>query len=171
MDKKTLETIIRVNHAGEYGAKRIYEGQLAFIKDAEAKAEIKKMLDNELIHLDFFTEQLKKYHGRPTAFYPLWHILGYTLGLVTAFMGKEAAMATTVAVENIIADHYQKQIKILNNSSSEEIIALKEKIKEFREDEIKHKNIAENDVKTEMPLLDRVVGCGSKLAIWLSERF
>ena len=112
-----ISKIIRVNHAGEYGAKRIYEGQIAFTKDPIAKAKIQEMLDGEKEHLNFFENEISQKNIRPTLFFPIWHIAGYGLGAITAIMGEKSAMACTHAVEEVIAEHYQKQINQLANSS------------------------------------------------------
>jgi len=133
-----LEEIIRVDQAGEYGAKRIYQGQLAFTRDARAKAQIRQMLEQELTHLDYFNQQVAARQVRPTLMQPLWHLGGFVLGAVTALMSKEAAMACTVAVESVIDEHYQEQLEALAGHPETE---LKEKIEQFRQEEVEHHDL------------------------------
>ena len=141
-DKNKIEEFIRVDHAGERGAIKIYEGQLlalnTLIKDDKLKDMIEKMKDHEKEHLDFFNKEIKKRNIKPTKFLPLWDLLGVGLGFGSAIMGKKATMLCTASVEEVIDGHYQNQ---LNELQSDENI-LKEKIKKFRDDEIHHKNIA-----------------------------
>lgn len=172
MDKKIAE-IIRVNHAGEYGAKRIYEGQIAFTKNLKTKNTIKEMYVHELEHLEYFDEEMKKRHVRPTLFSPLWHVAAYTLGGVTALMGEKAAMICTYAVESVIENHYQEQLDELKQHHKDEK-NLTEKIEKFRSEEIHHKNIADDfDIVNNplFPILNKAIGTSSKIAIWLSKRF
>ncbi|MEQ9116023.1 MAG: demethoxyubiquinone hydroxylase family protein [Rickettsiales bacterium] len=169
-EKEEIAEILRVNHAGEYAAKRIYQGQLDCIKDPEAKKIIQEMADGEVEHLDYFENEIVKRKTRPTILHPLVHTIGYALGAVTAKMGTKAAMACTTAVEEVIADHYKDQIDSLNDSEKE----LKSKITKFREDEIGHKETAlENDAEkfSAYPILSSVVKSGCKLAIRLAKRF
>jgi len=174
LKKEIIHKIIRVNHAGEYGAKRIYEGQIAFTKDPNEKAKIQEMLDGEKEHLDFFNKEIAKENIRPTILFPIWHISGYALGAVTAIMGKKSAMACTYAVEEIIEDHYQKQINQLKNSKDKEQINLCKKIKKFQEDEMHHQDIALKNEALKAPfykIMANIIAKSSKTAIWLSERF
>lgn len=108
--KKLLDRIIRVDHAGEYGANQIYAGQMAVLGKTSAGNTIQHMWDQEKDHLKKFEELIPKYRVRPTAFLPLWNVAGYALGFGSALLGKEAAMACTVAVESVITDHYNKYI-------------------------------------------------------------
>lgn len=128
-----IEEIIRVDHAGEYGAKRIYLGQLSVLKDNK---KIKEMYEQELEHLEYFENEMKRRQVRPTALSPIWHFGGFALGAATAFLGEKAAMACTVAVESVISQHYQEQLDSLQDIKNED--ALREKIKKFRNDEIEH---------------------------------
>ena len=172
-DKNKIEEFIRVDHAGERGAIKIYEGQLlalnTLIKDDKLKDLIEKMKDHEKEHLDFFNKEIKKRNIKPTKFLPLWDLLGVGLGFGSAIMGKKATMLCTASVEEVIDGHYQNQ---LNGLPSDENI-LKEKIKKFRDDEIHHKNIAyDNGANKEglYYLMDKIIKTGSKIAINLSEK-
>lgn len=115
-----LERLIRVNQAGEYGAKRIYEGQLAVLRgqgDSESKAALPKvehMAEQEREHLDYFNNMMVANRVRPTIMAPIWHFGGFMLGAVTAKMGVKAAMACTVAVESVIDEHYAEQLEVLD---------------------------------------------------------
>lgn len=130
---KKIEEMIRVDHAGEYGAKRIYLGQLAVLKNNK---KIKEMYEQELEHLEYFEKEMKRRQVRPTILSPIWHFGGFALGAATALLGEKAAMACTVAVESVISQHYQEQFESLKNVKEES--GLKEKIKKFRNDEIEH---------------------------------
>ncbi len=172
-DKNKIEEFIRVDHAGERGAIKIYEGQLlalnTLIKDDKLKDLIEKMKDHEKEHLDFFNKEIKKRNIKPTKFLPLWDLLGVGLGFGSAIMGKKATMLCTASVEEVIDGHYQNQ---LNELQSDENI-LKEKIKKFRDDEIHHKNIAyENGASKEglYSIFDKIIKTGSKIAINISEK-
>lgn len=171
MSKKTqsLAEIIRVNHAGEYGAKRIYEGQIAFSKHPQTTKVIKEMYESELEHLDYFSKEMRNRKVRPTILFPLWHVAGYALGAVTSMIGDKAAMACTSAIEEVIEDHYEQQIDDL----SEEEGSLKNKITQFRSEEIEHKNTAEGYEIDQTPLyntIKKLVTFSSKTAIWLSKK-
>ena len=173
INKKKIEEFIRVDHAGERGAMKIYEGQLlalnTLVKDEPLKKKIEEMKVHEKEHLDFFEKELKIRSIEPTKFLPLWDILGVTLGFGSTIMGKKAAMLCTASVEEIIDKHYQNQINQLEIDEKN----LKNKIKKFREDEIHHKDIAyEEGATKEGPyfLLDKIIKTGSKLAIKISEK-
>jgi ubiquinone biosynthesis monooxygenase Coq7 len=169
MDKKEIAEIIRVNHAGEFGAKRIYQGQIAFCKDEKQKKILKEMLEGELEHLEYFEEEIKKRSIRPTAFYPIWNIGGYALGAVTSLMGNKAAMACTEAIESVIEGHYQEQIDNIDDSEE----PLKNKITKFREDELSHKQTAiEHDAHNApfYSFLEKGIKCISKTAIAISKK-
>ena len=172
-DKNKIEKFIRVDHAGERGAIKIYEGQLlalnTFVKDDNLKKLIEEMKSHEKEHLDFFNEEIKKRNIKPTKFLPLWDLLGVGLGFGSAILGKKATMLCTASVEEVIDEHYQNQ---LNQINSDEKI-LKEKIKKFRDDEIHHKNIAYDNganKKGFYSLLDAIIKTGSKVAINISEK-
>ncbi len=164
-----LERIIRVNHAGEYGAKRIYEGQLAVLKSSKIGPVIQHMKDQELEHLEYFEQSIAKHHVRPTVLQPFWHVAGFALGAATALLGEKAAMACTVAVEEVIDEHYQQQLESLGNEQPE----LSEKIAKFRADELEHRDTGlehHAEEATAYPVLTRAIKAGSRLAIWLSTR-
>ena len=172
-DKNKLEEFIRVDHAGERGAIKIYEGQLlalnTFVKDDKLKKMIEEMKNHEKEHLDFFTKEIKKRNIKPTKLLPLWDLLSVGLGFSSVIIGKKAAMLCTASVEEVIDGHYQNQ---LNQINSDEKI-LKEKIKKFRDDEIHHKNIAyDNGASKEgfYSILDKLIKTGSKVAINISEK-
>ena len=171
--KNKIEEFIRVDHAGERGAIKIYEGQLlalnTFVKDENLKKTIEKMKKHEKEHLDFFSKEIKKRKIKPTKLLPLWDILGVGLGFSSAIIGKKAAMLCTASVEEVIDKHYQNQINQLHSDEN----VLKEKIKKFREDELHHKNIAyENGASKEglYLFLDKIIKTGSKVAISISEK-
>lgn len=168
-EDEVLESMIRVNHAGEYGAKRIYEGQMAFIKDADTREKIRHMAAQEDEHLSYFEQQVKARKVRPTALQPLWHLGGYALGAATALMGKEAAMACTVAVESVIDEHYAEQEQMLGKDEK----ALKQKISQFRAEEMQHHDtgLAEGAEQAPgYPLLSAGIRGITRMAIELSKR-
>ena len=172
-NKKKIEEFIRVDHAGERGAIKIYEGQLlalnTFVKDENLKKTIEKMKSHEKEHLDFFNKEIKKRNIKPTKLLPLWDLLGVGLGFGSAIIGKKATMLCTASVEEVIDKHYQNQIYQLH--SDEKI--LKEKIKKFRNDELHHKNIAYKQGASKKGLyaiLDKIIKTGSKVAINISEK-
>jgi ubiquinone biosynthesis monooxygenase Coq7 len=164
-----LARMLRVDHAGEYGATRIYEGQLDVLGRGRAAGVIRQMAEAEKRHLARFETLLKERRVRPTLFYPLWNVAGYALGAATALLGEHAAMACTVAVEEVIDEHYQAQAAKL----AEDDPALRETILSFRDDEIAHRDLAIAQGAAESPgydLISAVVKTGSRVAIWLSTR-
>lgn len=166
--KKNLHRIIRVNQAGEYGAARIYEGQLAILKNDE---NIKKMADQEIEHLKKFNQLLIEHKVRPTLLQPLWHIGGYALGMVTALLGKKSAHACTIAVETVIDEHYQNQLHELEAAEGHD--DLKNIIHQCREEELEHKALAMDEGGEEaagFSVLNTTIQAISKAAIWLSSR-
>ena len=166
-----LESMIRVNQAGEYGAKRIYQGQLATLRDRDARTLVQHMATQEQEHLDYFDQLLVARKIRPTALHPVWHVGGFLLGAVTGALGKEAAMACTVAVESVIDEHYRKQEEILKESGAEpELLA---SVTRFRSEEKEHHDtgLAHGaEQATAYPLLSATVRGITSLAIRLSER-
>ena len=171
--KKNLEEIIRVDHAGERGAIKIYEGQLLALKtfkqDEVLKKQIEEMKEHEKEHYDYFDKELQKRDISPTKFLPLWDLLGVTLGFGTAMLGKKATMLCTVSVEEVIGDHYQNQTYKLEDDEKK----LKEKILKFRDDELNHKDIAYDGGATKKGLygiLDKVIKTSSRIAITISEK-
>ncbi len=172
-NKNKIEEFIRVDHAGERGAIKIYEGQLlalnTFVKDENLKKIIEKMKNHEKEHLDFFNKEIKKRNIKPTKLLPLWDLLGVGLGFGSAIIGKKATMLCTASVEEVIDEHYQNQI---NELDSEEKV-LKEKIKKFRDDELHHRDIAYEQgasKKGVYSILDKIIKTGAKVAISISEK-
>ena len=172
-NKKKIEEFIRVDHAGERGAIKIYEGQLlalnTFVKDENLKKTIEKMKNHEKEHLDFFNKEIKKRNIKPTKLLPLWDLLGVGLGFGSAIIGKKATMLCTASVEEVIDEHYQNQI---NELDAEEKV-LKEKIKKFRDDELHHRDIAYEQGASKKgiySILDKIIKIGSKVAINISEK-
>ena len=164
-----IERIIRVDQAGEYGAVRIYAGQLAVLGKGSKGDMIRHMKEQEDVHLDTFTKMVSDRRVRPTALMPLWHIAGFALGAGTALLGEKAAMACTVAVEETIDEHYQAQIAKLGDDEKD----LRDTCAKFREEELEHRDIgyqhgAENAAG--YPILSRAIKFGTKLAINLSEK-
>jgi len=172
-NKKILEEIIRVDHAGERGAIKIYEGQLLALKtikeDSALRDKIEEMKEHEKEHLEYFEKEIQKRKIKPTYLLPLWDIMGVTLGFGTAMLGKRAAMLCTASVEEVIENHYQNQLKKLG----EDEIDLKTKIEKFKGDEINHKNIAYESGATNKgfySIMDKVIKTGSRIAITISEK-
>lgn len=164
------ERMIRVDHAGEYGAVRIYAGQMAVLHRKPEAPVIREMAAQEDRHLDRFNKMIAARHVRPTAFAPIWHVGGYLLGAGTALLGTRAAMACTVAVEEVIDAHYGAQADRLGERDPE----LKGVIEEFQADEQDHRDTAlahEAQRAPAYPLLTAVVKSISRGAIWISERF
>ncbi len=141
-DKKLVEEFIRVDHAGERGAIKIYEGQLlalkTVMKNDDLKEKIEEMKVHEQEHAEFFEKEIKRRNIKPTKFLPLWDLLGVGLGFGSTILGNKAAMLCTASVEEVIDEHYQNQINKLQDDEK----ALKKKIIKFREDELHHKDIA-----------------------------
>tara|TARA_B110000444_G_scaffold71745_1_gene67483 strand:+ start:299 stop:826 length:528 start_codon:yes stop_codon:yes gene_type:complete len=171
--KNKIEEFIRVDHAGERGAVKIYEGQLlalnTLIKDDDLKKIIEEMKVHEKEHCDFFEKEIKKRKIKPTKLLPLWDLLGVSLGFGSTLLGKKAAMLCTASVEEVIDKHYLSQINQLDTDENE----LKKKIIKFREDELHHKDIAYEKGATKKGLysiLDKVIKVGSKIAINISEK-
>ena len=133
-----IGSMIRVDHAGEYGATRIYDGQLAVLGRGRARDAIRRMAEQEQRHLAAFEGLMRSHQARPTVLSPLWHAAGYALGAATALLGERAAMACTVAVEEVIDEHYQRQAEKLGEEES----GLLETIRSFRDDEIAHRDLA-----------------------------
>jgi ubiquinone biosynthesis monooxygenase Coq7 len=161
--------MIRVDHAGEYGAARIYEGQLAVLGRSPSAPAIAEMAAQEKQHLASFDKLVVERHVRPTLLTPLWHGAGFALGAASALLGERAAMACTVAVEEVIADHYADQAARLGEDEAE----LKATIEEFRADEIGHRDTGLEHDAEQMPgyvPFTTAIKAGTRLAIWLSER-
>ena len=164
-----LDRIIRVDHAGEYGAKRIYEGQLAVLGKKPEGHVIRHMLEQELVHLQAFEKLMVERRARPSVLFPIWHVAGFALGAATALMGPKAAMACTVAVEEVIDEHYRQQTVELGAMEP----AIREKIETFRAEEVQHRDtgLAHGaEQAPAYPVLSSAIKAGSRLAIWLAER-
>ena len=169
-NRETLEEIIRVDHAGEYGATRIYDGQIAvFGKSSKIGKTIQHMADQEQEHIDKFNELILEHRVRPTALLPIWNIAGFALGASTALLGEKAAMACTVAVEKVIGEHYQEQIDLLKDDHKD----LKKTISKFRDDELEHHDIGiEHDAESAIGyrVMSKVIELGCKTAIAISKK-
>ena len=172
-NKTKVEEFIRVDHAGERGAIKIYEGQLlalnTFVKDDNLKKTIQEMKNQEKEHCNYFENEIKIRNIKPTKLMPLWDLLGVGLGFGSTLLGKKAAMLCTASVEEVIDEHYEKQINQLKPDER----VLKEKIKKFRLDELHHKHIAYEKGATKKGLykiLDKIIKTGSKVAINISEK-
>ena len=172
-DKKFVEEIIRVDHAGERGAIKIYEGQLLALKtfkqDENLKNQIEEMKEHEKEHYEYFEKEIKKRNISKTKLLPLWDLLGVTLGFGTAMLGKKATMLCTASVEEVIGDHYKNQTYKLKEDERK----LKKNIIKFRDDELEHKDIAYEGGATKTGLyglLDKVIKTSSRLAITISEK-
>ena len=174
--KKTntrVEEFIRVDHAGERGAVKIYEGQLlalnTLVKNESLKKTIEEMKVHEMEHCQFFENEIRKRNIKPTKFLPLWDLLGVGLGFGSTLLGKRAAMLCTASVEEVIDKHYQDQIDQLQSDEND----LKSKIIKFREDELHHKDIAYEQGASKKGLysiMDKIIKTGSKIAINISEK-
>jgi 3-demethoxyubiquinol 3-hydroxylase len=164
-----VERIIRVDQAGEYGARRIYQGQLAVLPPGPDRVAVEHMAAQESRHLEAFDKLVGDRRVRPTALQPLWHVAGFALGAATALLGAKAAMACTVAVEEVIDEHYARQAAALPESESE----LKSTIERFRGEEVEHRDLGlahGAEGAPAYPLLTSAIKTGSRLAIWLAER-
>lgn len=173
---KALHALYRVDHAGEFGAVQIYQGQIDALASQsksyppEVKASLETMLAQEQIHLDWFKEELIKNQVRPSLFMPLWEKLGYGLGVMTARLGEEAMMACTVAVETEIQQHYQSQIEALAPyiDQNPHLKALQAKLIAFRQEEIEHHDLALEKGGGHTPaimLLRNFIQLGARVAI------
>ena len=172
-NKKTLVEIIRVDHAGERGAIKIYEGQLLALKtikqDEILKDKIEEMKEQEKEHLEYFEREIQKRKIKPTYLLPLWDLMGVALGFGTVLLGKKATMLCTASVEEVIEKHYQNQLKKIGNDEKD----LKDKIEKFKKDESGHKNTAYNfgaSNKGLYSILDKAIQTGSRIAITISEK-
>ena len=168
-DRQMIERIIRVDHAGEYGARRIYEGQLAVLGRTAHGPTIEHMKQQEQVHLDTFSRLIGERRVRPTALLPFWHLAGFALGAVTAAMGEKAAMACTVAVEEAIDEHYAAQAAALPEHEA----PLRDTIEQFRAEELEHRDIGlanEAELAPAYRLLSAAIKAGCKVAIKVSER-
>lgn len=164
-----IHRMIRVDHAGEYGAARIYAGQLAVLGRRDKAELLRHMRDQEQAHLATFNTVLADRHVRPTSLLPFWHVAGFALGVATAALGTRAAMACTAAVEETIDAHYTAQIDRLAGSEP----GLRSTLEQCRAEEREHRNIALNNDAEQAPfygLLSAAIRTGCRIAIRLSER-
>ena len=167
--RHNIERFLRVDHAGERAAQQIYKGQLAVLANHEMADEIRHMMDQEVEHLETFDSLLNERQVRPSLLDPLWGAAGFTLGVVTAAMGPKAAMACTIAVEEVIGEHYQKQADILGEDERE----LQATVERFRDEELEHRDIAvEHDGREarHYSLLRKVIQRGCRTAIKIAEK-
>ena len=169
-NKATLDEIIRVDHAGEYGATKIYDGQIAvFGKNSKIGKTIQHMADQEQEHIEKFNDLIIENRVRPTALLPLWNVAGFALGAGTALMGEKAAMACTVAVEKVIGGHYRDQQKLLEDDQRE----LKKTIAKFEKDELEHHDIGiEHDAENApgYKIMTKIIEISCKTAIAISKK-
>jgi 3-demethoxyubiquinol 3-hydroxylase len=164
-----IARMIRVDHAGEYGAARIYAGQLAVLGRRQTAPVLREMQQQEREHLDQFAELITQRRVRPTALLPLWHIAGFVLGAATAVLGERAAMACTVAVEEAIDAHYADQIDKLDESEA----PLRSTLASLRQDELQHRDVGLQHGAEQAPayrLMSAAIKAGCRLAIRISER-
>jgi len=165
--------ILRVDHAGEYGAARIYAGQLAVLGKGEKGDLLRHMRAQEAVHLDTFSRLIAARRVRPTALLPVWHLAGFALGVATAALGSRAAMACTVAVEEAIDEHYGVQVSALRERAADAEPELIETIEKFRAEELEHRDIGLQNEAEKAPgyrLMSAAIKAGCKVAIRLSER-
>jgi ubiquinone biosynthesis monooxygenase Coq7 len=168
--REHIARMIRVDHAGEYGATRIYAGQLAVLGRGAKGPALRHMLEQEQAHLARFSELISQRRVRPTAFLPLWHLAGFALGAATAALGPRAAMACTVAVEEAIDAHYSEQAAALSDEEAD----LRTTIETFRLEELEHRETAlahEAEGAPGYRLITTAIKSGCRLAIAMSERF
>jgi len=167
--EQLIERLIRVDHAGEFGARRIYEGQLSVLKNHPEAGIIRHMHEQELAHLKTFEKMLVARRVRPSALHPVWNVAGFMLGAATAMMGPKAAMACTVAVEEAIDEHYAAQEAALGKSEPK----LRQAIEKFHADELHHRDTALEHDAEKAPgyrTMKHAIKNGVRAAIWLSER-
>ncbi len=170
INKQKIDEIIRVNHAGEYGAQRIYSGQIRFCKKKDLKKKLQSIIDEEYIHYKYFNDVMVKKRSRPTIMSPIWNHGGYLLGAVTSLMGEKYVHACTQAVEEVIVEHYNDQIKLLEKEKVEK--QLLSKIKKFCADEDEHRHFAEKSNSNEkgVELFKSFTKNLTKLAIKVSKK-
>lgn len=170
--KEFLNSNLRVNHAGEYGAKLIYSGQIDYTNSYKEKKLISHMKEQELVHLKYFENQLPKRKIRPTVLLPIWHVGGYAMGAISSALGIKYSMICTLAVEEEIDKHYQDQINSFSSLENEK--ELVESIKSFKDDEVEHKEIAEkytSNLNFKQKFAYSIISNICKIAIKLTKRF
>jgi 3-demethoxyubiquinol 3-hydroxylase len=164
-----IDRMIRVDHAGEFGAQRIYQGQLAVLGDTPSGETIRHMKAQEDAHLVAFETLMVERKARPTVLHPVWHVAGFLLGAGTALLGPKAAMACTIAVEEVIDEHYRRQAEQLGDDEA----ALRGTIETFRAEEAEHRELGiahGGEEAVGYPVMRKLIRAGSRTAIWLSER-
>ena len=164
-----IDRYLRVDHAGERAAQQIYKGQLAIMKNHAMEQEIQHMMEQEVEHLEAFETLLNERQVRPSLLDPLWGAAGFALGVATAAMGPKAAMACTIAVEEVIGEHYQKQAENLGTDEAD----LKKIVEKFRDDELEHRDIAidhDGENAKHYDLLRAVIQRGCRTAIKVAEK-
>ncbi len=167
-----MAQMIRVDHAGEYGAVRIYAGQLAVLGRGPKGDLLRHMQAQEQEHLRTFAGLIADRRVRPTALLPLWHLAGYALGATTALLGERAAMACTVAVEEAIDAHYAAQAVELETGDTADP-ALRQTVEKFRAEELEHRDIGLENGAEAAPgyrLMSAAIKAGCRIAIAVSER-
>lgn len=174
LSRSRRDEILRVDHAGEFGAVAIYRGQLAVFERQHGRerivGQLKEMAHQEAEHLDAFERMLAAGHVRPTALSPVWNAAGFALGVGTALLGEKAAHACTEAVESVIEEHYGDQTAELETAGETELAAIMAK---FRSEELEHKDLAIAEGAAEAPaypVLSAVIRAGCRLAIRVSEK-
>ena len=170
--ENSVKQIIRVNHAGEYGAQKIYNGQIKFCKNSKLKKKLERISSEEKVHFDYFDEQIIKQRVRPTLMSPLWNILGTTLGVMSSRLGEDYVNACTESVEEVIVEHYKKQINFFKSQKINN--ELKRKIEKFCKEEDDHREdaISSKSKKNNFGLrvFKRFTKLGTKVAIEVSKR-
>ena len=173
---ESLQRIVRVDHAGEYAADRIYAGQMAVLRDKTPASEaIREMWETEKEHLVEFERVMRDKRVRPTALLPVWNLAGFAVGAGSALLGTKAAMACTVAVEEVIEEHYNDQLRILMNDENFDDSELLNTISKIRDDEVAHRDAGSEfggkEAMESYPSVTNLLKMGLRTAIWLSERF
>jgi len=169
LTKEDIDAILRVDHAGETAAAKIYDGQLAILKHTSVGPTIQHMKNQEQEHLDTFNKLLVENNTRPTVLLPIWNVMGFGLGMASAIMGEKAAMACTIAVEEVIGEHYAKQAEALDEDRPE----LKATLIKFRDEELDHLQTGVEHEGREAPgyeIMKTIVQFGCRTAIKISEK-
>ncbi|XP_031621121.1 5-demethoxyubiquinone hydroxylase, mitochondrial [Contarinia nasturtii] len=167
-----IDEIIRINHAGELGADRIYAGQYAVLGKTPVGPTLKHMWEQEKVHRNEFEKLIREYRVRPTVMTPIWNLAGFALGAGTALLGEKAAMACTVAVETVIVEHYNDQLRQImeNPNVDKELMAT---ITKFRDEEQEHHDTGIDHGAEQAPFykaLTEVIKFGCKTAIAISKK-
>lgn len=168
--EEKIDRFLRVDHAGELGAKRIYQGQIAVLQNHPVAPEIQHMMEQEQEHLDTFENLINDYETRPSVFTPFWNAAGFALGAATAAMGPKAAMACTIAVEEVIGEHYDEQANALGDDEAD----LRKTLLKFRDEELEHRDTAvdhDGEQAVGYPVLRQIIQTGCRTAIKLAERY